>query len=342
MRKNLRKATIVPAEYMELSELFRASGLELNLDASGQKPEGFLKAVKAVMPDGEILGGAAFCRRKDCFILNDIAVAEDVRGEDLGNRLLSYALTYFLEQGAKTVWIASKAPGFFARAGFQEVPKEQAPDIFSCGDCAEYGTDCHPAFMRMDLSGERLLFVDACVSTHRSRTRQLCDAYLGRYAAEHPGVVIDHVMVEKGICEPLDREAILHRNDLIEAKAWDDPMFDLARQFKAASQVVVGAPYWDCAFPAILKVYIENIVVTDLTFEETENGYSGLCPCNELVYITTAGGPIEDRDLGYDYIRGIGTMLGVKSFREYRAEGLDIVGADIPAIMDEALKKIKE
>lgn len=87
--------------------------------------------------------------------------------------------------------------------------------------------------------------------------------------------------------------------------------------------------------------YIENIVVTGSTFEETENGYSGLCPCEDLTYITTAGGPIFGSNLGYDYIRGIGAMLGVSSFREYRAENLDIVGNDVEKIMAEAVSAIE-
>ncbi|MCI7679760.1 MAG: ACP phosphodiesterase, partial [Clostridiales bacterium] len=77
-----------------------------------------------------------------------------------------------------------------------------------------------------------------------------------------------------------------------------------------------------------------------LTFRATEQGYEGLCPCRELTYITTAGGPVGEMDLGYDYIRGVGRMLGIRTFRDYRAEGLDIRGADVDGIMAETLEKI--
>ena len=80
--------------------------------------------------------------------------------------------------------------------------------------------------------------------------------------------------------------------------------------------------------------------MTGLTFQETAFGYEGLCPAKRLTYITTAGGPIGDLDLGYDYLRGIGRMLGIEEFREYRVEGLDIQGADVQALMTAGLEDI--
>lgn len=192
----------------------------------------------------------------------------------------------------------------------------------------------------MNHNNKKMLFIDACVSTHRSRTKQLCDHYLAGVMKEEPDTLIETVKLRKGVVEPLDKESIEYRNKLIEDRNWNDPMLDLARQFKSADRILIGAPYWDCSFPSILKVYIENIVVADLTFKETGAGFEGLCPCRELTYITTSGGPIGDMDLGYEYIKGIGTMLGIRSFSEYRAEGLDIIGADINAILEEAKSRI--
>lgn len=186
----------------------------------------------------------------------------------------------------------------------------------------------------------RLVFINSCISTHRSRTRQLCEAWLEIFREKHHEALIDEIDLSQVHISPLDKTAILHRNDLIEEEAWEDPMFDLARRVKAADEILVGAPYWDCSFPSILKVFIENIVVTGLTFQETPFGYEGLCPAQRLTYITTAGGPIGDLDLGYDYLRGIGRMLGIEEFREYRVEGLDIQGADVQALMTAGLEDI--
>jgi FMN-dependent NADH-azoreductase len=337
---NSRKISIEEtADYLQFEELFTKSGLEFNLDQAGVGPEGLITCWRAVTEEGRLAGGAAITKKKGVFVLNDLAVDKELRGSGIGMRLAETAMIRLHELGARKIVITSKAPRFFEKLGYYHL--DDMPDIFGCRDCHQYGTTCEPEPMAFDISGERLLFIDSCVTTHHSRTRKLCDVFMWKFIKEHPGVLVDTVVVEKGLAEPLDREAIYRRNDLIEAEAWDDPMFDLARQFKAADHVLIGAPYWDCAFPAILKVYIENIVVTGLTFRETEKGYSGLCPCRDLTYITTAGGPIFGSNLGFDYIRGIGTMLGVQSFREYRAENLDIVGNDVEKIMAEAVAAIE-
>ena len=44
------------------------------------------------------------------------------------------------------------------------------------------------------------------------------------------------------------------------------------------------------SFPAILKIYLERISVTDLTFGYSEEGAMvGLCRASKLLYITTRG-----------------------------------------------------
>ena len=337
---NTRKIKIIETrDYLQFKDLFVRSGLEFNLDESGKGPEGLMTCWKAVDEEGKLVGGVATAKKDGCYVINDLAVEEELRGSGIGMRLAETAMSSFEGLGVKRIWIVSKAPEFFEKLGYRYL--DYMPEMFNCRDCHQYGITCDPKPMAFDISGERLLYVDSCITTHHSRTRKLCNVFLWKFIKEHPGVIVDTVMVEKGLVEPLDREDIYKRNDLIEAEAWDDPMFDLARQFKKADNVLIGAPYWDCAFPAILKVYIEHIVVTGLTFQETETGYSGLCPCKMLTYITTAGGPIFGDNLGFEYIKSIGTMLGVKSFKEFRAENLDIIGMDVEAIMAEAVGKIQ-
>ena len=334
---NIRKLTIrKTGDYRELAPLFAAAGLE----NTERVPEGFRFGFAAEDENGALAGGAALVKAGNQYVLHDIAVTEALRGKGVGRRLLCSVMAAFQDMGAERVCLAAKAPAFFRNYGFSEIDADEVPGLFHCQECESFGTKCTPEFMVMELTKERLLFVDSCVSTHRSRTRQLCDAWIRRFRKEHPGAVTDIAMAEPGVVQPMDRELILLRNELIQQRDWEAPMFDLARQFRRADYILVGAPYWDCSFPSVLKIYIENIVVADLTFRETEQGYEGLCPCRELTYITTAGGPVGEMDLGYDYIRGVGRMLGIRNFREYRAEGLDIRGADVDGIMAETMEKI--
>ena len=54
------------------------------------------------------------------------------------------------------------------------------------------------------------------------------------------------------------------------------------------------------------------------------------------MYITTAGGPIGEQNFGFDYVGGLGRMLGIPQAHCLSAEGLDVWGNDPQAILEEA------
>jgi FMN-dependent NADH-azoreductase len=119
-------------------------------------------------------------------------------------------------------------------------------------------------------------------------------------------------------------------------------MFNYAKQFSEADMIVVAAPYWDMSFPAKLKIYIENINVGGITFTYSENGPVGLCKAKELIYITTVGGSFIPQ-FGYNYIKNMANiMYGIKNVGCFAAEGLDIWGNDVNAILDKTKKEIDE
>ena len=97
---------------------------------------------------------------------------------------------------------------------------------------------------------------------------------------------------------------------------------DTPRQFAGADEIVIAAPYWDLSFPSILKVYLEQICITGITFQYTPEGIpEGLCRARHIIYVTTAGGPVY-QNMGFDYVKalsdaffGIHEQVGV-----YRAE----------------------
>lgn len=178
----------------------------------------------------------------------------------------------------------------------------------------------------------KILWIDACVSTHpKSRTRFLCDEYLSQL--EDEGGIVERVELENLSIMPLSKAMLKKREALINAGQYSDEMFALARQFKEADKIIIGAPYWDLSFPSVLKVYIEHIMVSGLTFQYTETGVKGLCSAASLTYITTAGGYIGNRNYGYEYIKAIAQMLGIQKTDLICAEGLDIAGADVEQIL---------
>ena len=121
------------------------------------------------------------------------------------------------------------------------------------------------------------------------------------------------------------------------------PMFRWAKQFAQADTVVLAAPYWDLAFPAKVRGYLEVVSVSGVTFQYGANGIpQGLCKAKRLIYVTTAGGPIV-YNLGFDYVKTLARgFYGIPEVCLVKAEGLDIWGADAAAILEQAKSRIPE
>lgn len=177
-----------------------------------------------------------------------------------------------------------------------------------------------------------ILFINACVRKE-SRTLRLAKNLLDTLEGE-----IKEVKLEKVKFPIVDEEFINHREDLKNASKYDDPMFDLARDFANADLIVVAAPYYDLSFPAMLKQYFEQINVLGLTFTYSESGTPvGLCKAESLYYVTTAGGQIISDDYGFGYVKALANAFyGINDVKQIKAEGLDIIGADVEAILEEA------
>ena len=174
-----------------------------------------------------------------------------------------------------------------------------------------------------------VLFINACVRTD-SRTERL--AYRLLEKLEKPCV---EVRLEE-IAFPVADEAFLQRRDrLLSDGKFGDSMFDLARQFAAAEEIVIAAPYWDLSFPASLKQYLEQINVVGIAFRYTQEGIpESLCRAKRLYYVTTAGGNYVPEEFGYGYVKALAQgYYGIPDVRLIKATGLDIVGADAEDIM---------
>ena len=120
-------------------------------------------------------------------------------------------------------------------------------------------------------------------------------------------------------------------------------MFDLARQFANADEIVIAAPFWDLSFPAALKQYFEQINVLGITFRYTPDGFpQGLCKAKKLYYITTAGGEFFPEEYGYGYVKALAqNFYGIKDVELIKATGLAIDGADEEKILEDCKNKMQ-
>lgn len=186
-----------------------------------------------------------------------------------------------------------------------------------------------------------ILFINACVR-EESRTRKLAEYLLDRlYQKEREPV--KELRLEEVAFPKANAEFLRTRDRLLAESRFDDPLFDLARQFAAADQIVIAAPFWDLSFPAALKQYLEQINVVGITFRYTEEGIPvGLCRAKKLYYVMTAGGPVYSDAYGYGYVKALAeTFYGISEISLIKAENLDIIGANVPAILAEAEAQIR-
>ena len=178
----------------------------------------------------------------------------------------------------------------------------------------------------------KILFINACVRKE-SRTKKLADFLLSKMKEQFEEVRLGTIVF------PVTDENFLRRRDqLIFAHDFGNPVFDLARQFAEADEIVIAAPFWDLSFPAILKQYFEQINVLGITFCYTPEGIpQGLCRAKRLTYITTAGGNFFPEEYGFGYVKALAqNFYGIHNVNLIKAIGLDIDGADVNAIIESA------
>ena len=114
---------------------------------------------------------------------------------------------------------------------------------------------------------KKILMVNGCIRGKESRTWRLAEAFLkpAREAAPRP---FDYTQLDLAQMDlkPLTGGFFEERQRFLEKNDRTHPRFDLARQFAQADRILVAAPFWDLSFPALLKIYIENVSVDGITF----------------------------------------------------------------------------
>ena len=185
---------------------------------------------------------------------------------------------------------------------------------------------------------KKVLFVNGCIRGAQSRTLRLAQ----RLVRQIPNADIDVLALPALHLTPYDAKDIAERNALSAAGAFSLPFFALANQFKNADAVVLACPFWDLSVPSMVRNYLERLCVTGLAFHYNEHGYPvGDCGVQRFVYVTTRGGLVNNddpalADLASAFLLSICKLLSGARFDTLAAEGLDIQGNDVEAILCEA------
>ena len=183
-----------------------------------------------------------------------------------------------------------------------------------------------------------LLFVNACFK-EGSRTERLARMWFERYQ----GDVVELPLAELDV-DPLDAgglSPISRYNEGVAAHDFAHPLFDFAKEFAQADEVLIAAPVWNYGLPAKLRAYLELVCSQGVTFDIDETGaYVSLCHIGRLTFVTTAGGaqvsPSDDHAFGY--VRTLAERFWhIPRIECVAAWGLDGPEADVGDLLRKAL-----
>lgn len=195
---------------------------------------------------------------------------------------------------------------------------------------------------------KNILFINSCVrGMALSRTFKIADAFLDAIKRLSPKVTITEKNLMEINPQYMSFSNFPQREQLLAAKKFDHPLFNMAKEFAAADRIVIAAPFWEYSFPTILSAYIENISIPGITFEHTTTGCSGMCKAEKMIYITSRGSDFSSKELS-DYkldekrLKALCKMYGISEFDSISAEGLDSFDANPEEIVKKSIKSATE
>lgn len=189
---------------------------------------------------------------------------------------------------------------------------------------------------------KRVLFLDCCIRREGSRSKELADAFLAELEKTGAYEIETLCLMDEGLLYFSDG-FFEQRERLLAAGVSDHPRFRYAHQFAQADKIVIAAPFWDLSFPALLKVYLENICVDGITFHSSEAGLQGLCKADHMLFLTARGGIYTDSpmEMGSRYLEQMSVFFGIEKYGCIAAEGLDL-GQPVAPILAKAKAEAAE
>ena len=188
----------------------------------------------------------------------------------------------------------------------------------------------------------KVLYIKANIKNEgESRTFKVSDSFVEEYKRNNPE---DEIITLDLYKENID---FLRHDDLgkifgpKDEESKKNPILKYAYQFAEADKYIIAAPMWNLSFPAILKAYIDYVSVTGITFKYTAEGPVGLLNNKKAVHIVSRGGDYENApyEMGDRYLRTILGFFGIREIETIAVDGLDVMGVDVQAKVEEAIEK---
>lgn len=184
----------------------------------------------------------------------------------------------------------------------------------------------------------------------RSKTKQLVDAFIE--ASSEKTEIIEHDLAERAP-EMFLREnlmAYVMRNMVGEDKPEYDEALkgldEVVDELVSADRVVLAFPLYNYSVPAVVKAWIDSVIVSGKTFTMVDGKFQGLMGGKKALVLSTAGGAGYGEGGMQDY----GRPLAVKCFEfmGYETTNIQADGAnqfpseEYSEILDAKKLEIKE
>ena len=133
-------------DFASMVKLGREAGLEI-------EQLGPTLAAYGLFDKDRLVGCACLKERAGVFLIECLAVSEDLRGIGLGTRLVRAVEADARGRGAKSLHALARSPDFFLRVGYRLAnPAEtEYPSTTSCEGCPQFRKSCSPAVVVRDL-----------------------------------------------------------------------------------------------------------------------------------------------------------------------------------------------
>lgn len=166
---------------------------------------------------------------------------------------------------------------------------------------------------------QKLIVIDACMRDGDSRTKRILEPIIGELSKRYD---IERIALDGKDYSAVGRKVLAERADGYVP----DEIVETAKRIAEADRLVIAAPFWDMSFPAILKVFIEQVSLFNITFKDNGKECEGLCKCKRVMYITTRGMNIKTGDpleSATPYIKALSFLWGLGEVITVAAENLD-------------------
>lgn len=169
----------------------------------------------------------------------------------------------------------------------------------------------------------KILVIDSCIRAN-SKTRMVLNAFLDTIDKNN-NTIEKIVLNNNSKLVSLNDTLLEKRNNDCLNKTFNDSYYDFAKSVKNCDCIIVAAPFYDLTFPSVMKIFIEQTLISNLTFVDTPQGVKGIVNCKKMIYIAVRGMECNDTnniDIGSQYLRGYCNMLGIPELEKISYSGI--------------------